>query len=170
MAGFPHHQLETYLHKLLKEGLRVAICDQVDDGMKQTRREVTRVVPELMDEESKPVKQPRHFVLKEFEEWMNQEGLTFVAIDDVKKTTPDVAKHVAGLDFIVLRGEEKLLVTVRPNLPAKNANAAKEVQKLFGASYRSVRIWPSEVGREWKWAEFPIDTVAKDGKFAEEHA
>ena len=29
MAGFPHHQLEAYLHKLLKEGHRVAICEQV---------------------------------------------------------------------------------------------------------------------------------------------
>ena len=24
MAGFPHHQLESYLHKLLREGFRVA--------------------------------------------------------------------------------------------------------------------------------------------------
>ena len=54
-----------------------------------------------------------------------------------KKTTPAVAQHIAGLDYIVLRGEEKLLITVRPNLPTKNANAAKEVQKLFG-----VRAWP----------------------------
>ena len=30
MAGFPHHQLETYLHKLLKEGKRVAICVRRD--------------------------------------------------------------------------------------------------------------------------------------------
>ncbi len=30
MAGFPHHQLETYLHKLLKEGQRVAICVRRD--------------------------------------------------------------------------------------------------------------------------------------------
>jgi DNA mismatch repair protein MutS len=29
MAGFPHHQLETYLHRLLKAGQRVAICEQV---------------------------------------------------------------------------------------------------------------------------------------------
>jgi len=32
MAGFPHHQLENYLHKLLKAGIRVAICDQVDSA------------------------------------------------------------------------------------------------------------------------------------------
>jgi len=30
MAGFPHHQLETYLHRLLKAGQRVAICEQVE--------------------------------------------------------------------------------------------------------------------------------------------
>jgi DNA mismatch repair protein MutS len=29
MSGFPHHNLETYLHKLLREGHRVAVCDQV---------------------------------------------------------------------------------------------------------------------------------------------
>src|SRR5438445_7313527 len=31
MAGFPHHQLEAYLRKLLAHGCRVAICDQVED-------------------------------------------------------------------------------------------------------------------------------------------
>jgi hypothetical protein len=33
MAGFPHHQLEGYLHQLLKLGQRVAICDQVDESL-----------------------------------------------------------------------------------------------------------------------------------------
>ena len=31
MCGFPHHQLETYLHKLLAANHRVAICDQVKE-------------------------------------------------------------------------------------------------------------------------------------------
>src|ERR1700687_963823 len=47
MAGFPHHQLENYLHKLLRAGHRVAICDQVEDPAQAkglVRREVTRVV------------------------------------------------------------------------------------------------------------------------------
>src|ERR1051326_474921 len=47
MAGFPHHQLEPYLHKLLKLGHRVAICDQVEDpalAKGLVKREVTRVV------------------------------------------------------------------------------------------------------------------------------
>ena len=47
MAGFPHHQLETYLHKLLHLGHRVAVCDQVEDASQAkglVKREVTRVV------------------------------------------------------------------------------------------------------------------------------
>src|SRR5581483_10645854 len=47
MAGFPHHQLEPYLRKLLHSGHRVAICDQVEDpalAKGLVKREVTRVV------------------------------------------------------------------------------------------------------------------------------
>src|SRR5215213_570127 len=31
LAGFPHHALDTYLHKLVKAGYRVAVCDQLED-------------------------------------------------------------------------------------------------------------------------------------------
>jgi DNA mismatch repair protein MutS len=47
MAGFPHHQLETYLQKLLHLGYRVAVCDQVEDASAAkglVKRDVTRVV------------------------------------------------------------------------------------------------------------------------------
>jgi DNA mismatch repair protein MutS len=47
MAGFPHHQLEQYLQKLLHLGHRVAVCDQVEDpafAKGLVKREVTRVV------------------------------------------------------------------------------------------------------------------------------
>ncbi len=47
MAGFPHHQLENYLGKLIAAGLRAAICDQVEDPRQAkgiVKREVTRIV------------------------------------------------------------------------------------------------------------------------------
>ncbi len=47
MAGFPYHQLDSYLQKLIHAGFRAAICDQVEDPKKAkglVRREVTRVV------------------------------------------------------------------------------------------------------------------------------
>ena len=31
LAGFPYHALDTYLHKLVKAGHRVAVCDQLED-------------------------------------------------------------------------------------------------------------------------------------------
>ena len=47
MAGFPHHQLDSYLGKIITGGLRAAVCDQVEDPKLATglvKREITRVV------------------------------------------------------------------------------------------------------------------------------
>ena len=47
MAGFPHHQLDPQLVKLVAAGRRVAICEQIDDPKTTKgllRREVTRIV------------------------------------------------------------------------------------------------------------------------------
>src|SRR5215210_4695586 len=59
MCGVPYHALDSYLGKLLAAGLKVAICDQVEDPAHAkglVRREVTRVVtpgtvsdPELLE-------------------------------------------------------------------------------------------------------------------------
>ncbi len=47
LAGFPHHALDTYLHKLVKAGYRVAICDQLEDP-KQAKGVVKRGVTEMV--------------------------------------------------------------------------------------------------------------------------
>ena len=47
LAGFPHHSLNTYLPKLVKAGLRVAICDQLEDP-RMTKTIVKRGVTELV--------------------------------------------------------------------------------------------------------------------------
>lgn len=47
LAGFPHHALDTYLHKLVKAGHRVAICDQLEDP-KQAKGLVKRGVTEMV--------------------------------------------------------------------------------------------------------------------------
>ena len=47
LAGFPYHALDNYLHKLVKAGHRVAICEQVEDPKSAkgiVKREVTEVV------------------------------------------------------------------------------------------------------------------------------
>tara|TARA_R110002049_G_scaffold2750_2_gene21666 strand:+ start:526111 stop:528729 length:2619 start_codon:yes stop_codon:yes gene_type:complete len=47
MAGFPHHQLDSYLHKLIQAGYRAAVCEQMEDPKQAkglVKREITRVV------------------------------------------------------------------------------------------------------------------------------
>lgn len=47
MAGFPHHQLDGYLGKLIRAGYRAAVCEQMEDPRKAVglvKREITRVV------------------------------------------------------------------------------------------------------------------------------
>lgn len=47
LAGFPHHSLDTYLHKLVKAGYRVAVCDQLEDP-KTVKGIVKRGVTEMV--------------------------------------------------------------------------------------------------------------------------
>ncbi|MFC1484058.1 DNA mismatch repair protein MutS [Candidatus Neomarinimicrobiota bacterium] len=47
LAGFPHHALDAYLHKILKAGYKVAICEQVEDpklAKGLVKREVVEVI------------------------------------------------------------------------------------------------------------------------------
>ncbi|MCA9231375.1 MAG: DNA mismatch repair protein MutS [Planctomycetales bacterium] len=47
MAGFPHHQLDSYLAKIVAAGLRAAVCDQVEEARQAkglVKREITRII------------------------------------------------------------------------------------------------------------------------------
>ena len=44
LAGFPHHALDTYLPKLIRAGLRVAICDQLPQPKQTARAGVRELV------------------------------------------------------------------------------------------------------------------------------
>ena len=59
LAGFPHHALDTYLPKLIRAGVRVAICDQLDSRvMKEYPSDEKEAKPETdetkVQEKSKP--------------------------------------------------------------------------------------------------------------------
>ena len=47
LAGFPYHSLDSHLHKFMKAGLKVAICEQVEDP-KQAKGIVKREVVEIV--------------------------------------------------------------------------------------------------------------------------
>jgi len=50
LAGFPYHSIDSYLHKLVKRGHKVAICEQTEqpsEAKKQGRKVVQREVQEI---------------------------------------------------------------------------------------------------------------------------
>jgi DNA mismatch repair protein MutS len=67
MAGFPYHQLDGYLQKLVRAGFRAAICEQMEDpklAKGPVKRDVTRVVtPGTLTEDSLLLTRWREFTL-----------------------------------------------------------------------------------------------------------
>ena len=48
MAGFPHHAIDQYLHKLIRAGYKVAICDQLEDPALVKNKLVKRGITEIL--------------------------------------------------------------------------------------------------------------------------
>src|SRR5215472_776433 len=44
MCGVPHHSARGYIAKLVATGHKVALCEQIDDGARMMRREITRIL------------------------------------------------------------------------------------------------------------------------------
>ena len=58
IAGFPSHALDTYLPKLIRAGLRVAICDDISEPVKLKKRgsNETTQEPQVEDADAEEVK------------------------------------------------------------------------------------------------------------------
>lgn len=58
ITGFPHHALDTYLPKLIRAGLRVAICDDISEPVKLKKRgsDETTQEPQVEDAEAEEIK------------------------------------------------------------------------------------------------------------------
>ncbi len=50
VACFPHHALDTYLPKLIRAGIRVAICDDITDFVKKPSKKPTEIVAPVQQE------------------------------------------------------------------------------------------------------------------------
>ena len=58
LTGFPYHALDTYLPKLIRAGLRVAICDDISEPTKLKKRgsDETTQEPQVKDAEAEEIK------------------------------------------------------------------------------------------------------------------
>ncbi len=107
LAGFPHHALDTYLHKLVKAGYRVAICDQLEDPKQAkgiVKRGVTEMVTPGLATHDKLLEHSSNNFLAGLQLGDNKHGISFLDI-----STGEFFIAEGDLDYI-----DKLLQTFQP--------------------------------------------------------
>ena len=130
LAGFPHHSINTYLPKLVKAGLRVAICDQLEDP-KTTKTIVKRGVTELVTPG-----------VSMNDEVLNSKTNNFLAsVYFANKSIGISFLDVSTGEFLTAQGNaeyiDKLLQNFSPSevlIPKNNKN---EFREIFGDDYHS---------------------------------
>jgi len=125
LAGFPHHSLDTYLPKLVRAGMRVAICDQLEDP-KATKKIVKRGVTELVT----PGVSYNDLVLE-------QGSNNFLASIYLGKSSHGIAfLDISTGEFMVAEGSkeylEKLLQSLSPNEVLYQKDKRIKFNELFG--------------------------------------
>ena len=125
MAGFPHHALDTYLPKLVRAGLKVAICEQLEDPS-LTKKLVKRGVIELVT----PGVAYSDSVLEQKEN-------NFLASVHLDKEISGVAfLDVSTGEFYLTQGNneyiDKLLQSFNPSEVLLQRNKRRDFIELFG--------------------------------------
>ncbi|RBN50527.1 DNA mismatch repair protein MutS [Flavobacterium psychrolimnae] len=149
LAGFPHHSLNTYLPKLVKAGLRVAICDQLEDP-KMTKTIVKRGVTELVT----PGVSMNDEVLQ------SKTNNFLASIYFTNKSIGISFLDVSTGEFLTAQGNaeyiDKLLQNFNPSevlIPKNNKNDFREI---FGDDYHSFYL------EDWIYKEdYAFETLTK---------
>jgi DNA mismatch repair protein MutS len=149
LAGFPHHSLNTYLPKLVKAGLRVAICDQLEDP-KMTKTIVKRGVTELVT----PGVSMNDEVLQ------SKTNNFLASIYFANKSIGISFLDVSTGEFLTAQGNaeyiDKLLQNFNPSevlIPKNNKNDFREI---FGDDYHSFYL------EDWIYKEdYAFETLTK---------
>ena len=128
LAGFPHHALETYLHKLVKAGHRVAICDQLEDP-KQAKGLVKRGVTELVT--------PGIATNDKLLDNNSNNFLASVHFDD--KLNGMALLDISTGEFFIAEGTQeyidKLLQTLKPAEVIFQRSYQKHFKEVFGSAF-----------------------------------
>jgi len=140
LAGFPHHALDTYLHKLVKAGHRVAICDQLEDP-KMAKGIVKRGVTDMVT--------PGTTVNDKLLEHHSNNFLAAVHFADASATTPHDQYGLAFLDistgeFLIAQGDreyaDKLLQSFKPAEVIFQRHQQKRFKEYFGSKMYSYTL------------------------------
>ena len=149
LAGFPHHSINTYLPKLVKAGLRVAICDQLEDP-KMTKTIVKRGVTELVTPG-----------VSMNDEVLSSKSNNFLAAVHFGKRTIGVSfLDVSTGEFLVSQGNEeyidKLLQNFRPSEVLIPKQFKNQFTSVFGADFHAFFL------EDWVYKEdYALESLMK---------
>ncbi len=128
LAGFPHHALDTYLHKLVKAGYRVAICDQLEDpkfAKGIVKRGVTELVTPGIATNEKLLEHNSNNFLAGLHFGEQKIGISFL--------------DISTGEFFVAEGDkeyaDKLLQTFRPAEIIFQRSLQKHFKEIFGSKF-----------------------------------
>ncbi|QDT67557.1 DNA mismatch repair protein MutS [Planctomycetes bacterium MalM25] len=161
MAGFPHHQLDAYLAKILRCGRRAAVCEQMESPAEAkgiVRREVTRIVSAgtVTDEELLDPQASNYLAAVAFDgrsakgsatptvglAWVDASTGEFWAATIDERRLPDELSRLEAAECLVAEETEALLppeasdraaVTKRPGWAFGTRLAIESLRKHFGA-------------------------------------
>ena len=140
LAGFPHHALDTYLHKLVKAGYRVAICDQLEDP-KQAKGIVKRGVTELVTPG-----------VATNDKLLEHNSNNFLAAIHFEEDKIGIAfLDISTGEFFIAEGDkeyaDKLLQSLKPAEVVFQRNRQKLFKEYFGTKFFTYAL------DEWVFAE-----------------
>ena len=149
LAGFPHHSINTYLPKLVKAGLRVAICDQLEDP-KMTKTIVKRGVTELVT----PGVSMNDEVLQ------SKTNNFLAAIYFANKTIGISFLDVSTGEFLTAQGNaeyiDKLLQNFNPSEVLVPKNNKNDFREAFGEDFHNFYL------EDWIFKEdYAFETLTK---------
>ena len=113
LAGFPYHSLEQYIHKLTKEGHRVAICEQVEDPKTVkgiVKREVVEIVTPGTSISEKYLKRNENNFLLSFFFSEKKNGVSILDISTGEFITGEI-KNNEILNIILRYDPKEILVS-----------------------------------------------------------
>ena len=149
LAGFPHHSINTYLPKLVKAGLRVAICDQLEDP-KMTKTIVKRGVTELVTPG-----------VSMNDEVLQSKSNNFLASVHFGKKSVGVSfLDVSTGEFLVSQGNEeyidKLLQNFRPSEILIPKQFKNQFHSVFGEDFHTFFL------EDWVYKEdYALESLTK---------
>lgn len=128
MAGFPFHALDSYLPKLVRAGMRVAICDQLEDP-KLAKKLVKRGVTELVTPG-----------VSYSDTTLQQKENTWLGCIQLGKTSVGIAfLDISTGEFLVAEGTkdyaDKLLTNFAPKEVLYLRGKKQEFTEAFGNKY-----------------------------------